>query len=97
MQIVDRKTKKEYVLKYDKKVLFLYQNVLGRILLKLICNRFVANLVAKYMNSSLSIKRINKTIRENNINMDLFVTENWHSFNHFFTRQKKNIHILFPY
>ena len=91
MQMVNRKTKKETELKYSKSVKFLYNNFFGRIILKLISNRFVSNIVAKYMNSKLSIKRIDKTIRENNIDMNLFEKKDYQSFNDFFLRKKKTL------
>ena len=43
------------------------------------------------MNSKLSIKRIDKTIKENNIDMSLFEEKKYISFNDFFTRHKKNL------
>ena len=91
MKMVDRKTKKEYELKYSKSVTFLYQNIFGRVVLKLLNNRLMANIVAKYMNSKLSIKRIQKTIKENKIDMNNFQQEDWPSFNAFFIRKKKNL------
>ena len=91
MKIVDRKTKKEKELIYDKSLLFLYNNLLGRIILRIIYFPFVSKIVGKYMDSKLSVKRITKTIRENNINMDLFEKKEYISFNDFFTRRKKEI------
>ena len=91
MKMVDRKTKKEYELKYSKSVTFLYQNIFGRVVLKLLNNQLMANIVAKYMNSKLSIKRIQKTIKENKIDMNIFQQEDWPSFNAFFIRKKKNL------
>lgn len=91
MKMVDRKTEKEYELKYSKSVTFLYQNIFGRVVLKLLNNRLMANIVAKYMNSKLSIKRIQKTIKENKIDMNIFQQEDWPSFNAFFIRKKKNL------
>ena len=61
----------------------------GRIILFLINNRIIANIVGVYMNSKLSIKRIDKTIKENNIDMSLFEKKEWKSFNDFFMRYKK--------
>ena len=63
MKIVNRKNKEEYEMHYNKGVIFLYRNILGRIILKLINNRFVSKIVGKYMDSSLSKKRINKVIK----------------------------------
>ena len=91
MIIVDRKTKKEREVINPEGATFLYNNVFGRMVLKLLIHRFTANIVAKYMSSKLSIKRIDKTIKENNIDMDIFVKEDYHCYNDFFLRKKKNL------
>lgn len=91
MKIVDRKTKKETLLEYSGSVKFLYTSLLGRLILKLINRPFISKLVGKYMNSKLSIKRINKTIKDDNIDMNLFEEKEYTSFNDFFTRKKKNL------
>ncbi len=91
MKIVDRKTKKERTLEYSGAVKFLYTSLFGRLLLKLIVNKWVSSLVGKYMNSKLSIKRIDKTIKDNNIDMNLYEEKEYTSFNDFFIRKKKNL------
>ena len=91
MRIVDRKTNKEKDLNYDFSVKFLYKNPLGRIILLFFNNHLISKIVGKYMNSELSIKRISKTIKANNIDMDLFEKKEYTSFNDFFTRRKKNL------
>ena len=91
MIIVNRKTKEEKTLQYSGSVIFLYTSIIGRVILKLINNRFVSKVVGKYMDSKLSTKRINKTIKENNIDMSLFEKKEYTSFNDFFTRKKKNL------
>ena len=91
MKIIDRKTKKERTLEYSGAVKFLYTSLLGRVALKLINNRFVSKIVGSYMNSKLSTRRINKTIKTNNIDMSLFEKKEYTSFNDFFTRKKKNL------
>ncbi len=91
MQIVDRKTKKERAMVYSKSVKFLYQNMFGRIILRLLNNRFISKIVGLYMSSSLSKGRIKKTIKNYNINMSLYEDREFKSFNDFFTRHKKNI------
>ena len=93
MKMVDRKTKKEKELVYDRSLLFLYHNFLGRIILKLLYLPFISKLVGKYMNSKSSCKRINKTIKKYNIDMNLYEKKDYKSFNDFFTRKKKNIAI----
>ena len=91
MKMVNRKTKEEKELKYSKFLLFLYHNILGRILLKTLNNRLVSKIVGSYMNSSLSKRRINKTIVKNNIDMSLYEKRDFTSFNDFFTRHKEKL------
>ena len=91
MKMVNRKTKEEKDLVYSGSIKFLYTDMFGRVILKLINNRLISKIVGKYMNSKLSIKRINKTIKENNIDMSLYEKKDYKSFNDFFTRRKKNL------
>lgn len=91
MKIVDRKTKKERIMEYSGAVKFLYTSIPGRIILKLITGKWLSTLVGKYMNSKLSIKRIDKTIKNYNIDMSLFEEKEYKSFNDFFIRKKKNL------
>ena len=91
MKIVNRKTKEEKTLQYSDSIKFLYTSLVGRVILKLINNRLISKIVGKYMNSKLSIKRIKKTIKENNIDMSLYEKKEYISFNDFFTRKKKKI------
>ncbi len=91
MKIVDRKTKKEREVINPNGAGFLYNNAFGRIILKLLIHPLTANIVNKYMSSKLSIRRIDSTIKENNIDMSLFVDEEYHSYNDFFLRRKKDL------
>ena len=91
MKMVDRKTKKETELVYDASLSFLYKNIFGRIILRIIYFPIISKIVGKYMDSKLSIKRIDKVIKNNNINMDLYEKKEYTSFNDFFTRKKKNL------
>ena len=68
---------------------FLYNNVFGRLILKLITLKFIVNLYAKYQNSKLSKHKIKKFIKKNNINMDEYIEKDYNSFNDFFMRQIK--------
>ena len=68
---------------------FLYSNIFGRIILKVMTTKTIANLYAKYMNSKLSTRKIKKFIKKNNINMDEYVNRNYTSFNDFFMREIK--------
>lgn len=93
MVMVNRDTNEEKELNYSKSVMFLYKNFFGRIILKMINNRFISNIVSKYMNSKFSKRRIDKAISEYKIDMSLFEDKEYCSYNDFFTRKKKNIDI----
>ena len=82
-------------LKQDKSLTFLYKNIFGRIILKVITLPFVSAIVGKYMSSSLSKGRIEKFITQNNINMDEYEKADYKSFNEFFTRKIKAQHTKF--
>ncbi|MGM9648294.1 MAG: phosphatidylserine decarboxylase [Eubacteriales bacterium] len=68
---------------------FLYHTPIGRVFLKVLTRPFVSNIVGKYMESSLSKKRIKKFIRQNHIDLSVYQTEDWRSFNAFFSRHIK--------
>lgn len=91
MKIVDRKTGKSKEIVYSKSLKFLYKNIFGRIILKIIYFPFISKVVGKYMDSKLSRNRIDKVIKKNSINMNLFEKKEYASFNDFFTRYKNNI------
>ena len=91
MKIVDRETKEERTLQYSGSIIFLYTSIIGRGLLKIVTCPFISKIVGKYMNSSLSKRRIKKTIKANNIDMSLYEKKEYKSFNDFFTRKKKNL------
>ena len=76
-------------LETNKGLKFLYNTLLGRLILKIATTKVVANIYAKYMNSKLSIKKINKFIKENNINIDEYEEVKYNSFNDFFIRKIK--------
>lgn len=82
--------------KYIKKVgsnkglLFLYNTIVGRVILKVFTCKIISKLYAKYMNSRLSIYKINKFIVKNNINMEEYIKKEYNSFNDFFIRKIKD-------
>ena len=86
----DRKKDSYIEVDTNKGLKFLYNTVLGRLILKIAISKFVANTYAKYMYSKLSIKKINKFIKENNINMDEYIDTKYNSFNDFFMRKIKD-------
>lgn len=71
----------------EKTLSFLYNNSFGRLLLKLLCRRFVSNLGRLYMESPFSKGRIKKLINAHNINMDDYEQRSFASFNDFFIRK----------
>lgn len=81
---------KEYIYEKDSFILkFLYGNVVGRFILKLFTMKWFTNLGALYMRSSLSKLRIKKFIKQNNINMEDYVMDNYKCFDEFFIRKIK--------
>lgn len=87
--IYDRKTKELKKEKKSKLLNLLYNNIFGRIMLKVLTKKWVSNLGAKYMNSKFSKREIKKFILKNNINMDEYIESDYLSFNDFFIRKIK--------
>lgn len=79
----------------EKTLSFLYNKPFGKLILKLLCRRFVSNLGRIYMESPLSKGRIKKLIKANNIDMSQYENKDFKSFNEFFIRKildgKRNI------
>lgn len=75
--------------KEDGALKFLYNSIIGRCILKIATTKFVANTYAKYMNSKLSKGKIKKFIKENNIDMEEYIKQDYVSFNDFFCRNIK--------
>lgn len=73
----------------NKALKFLYNNFFGRLILKIATTKVIANIYRIYQNSRLSKHKINKFIKENNINMDDYIKEEYKSFNDFFMRRIK--------
>ncbi len=71
----------------EKTLAFLYNNPLGKVVLKLLCRRFISNLGKMYMESPLSKGRIKKLIKQHSIDMSQYEQRKFHSFNDFFTRK----------
>lgn len=86
----DLKTDTYFNKKDSKSLKFLYNSFLGRCILKLLTNKFIANMYAKYMNSSLSKHKIKKFIKNNNIDINEYEEKEYKSFNDFFIRNIKN-------
>lgn len=66
---------------------FLYNNAFGKVLLKLLYRRFISNIGRAYMESRFSKGRIQKLIKQHNINMNDYENREFSSFNDFFIRK----------
>ena len=75
--------------KDSKSLKFLYNTLFGRSVLKIITNKRIANIYAKYMNSSFSKYKMKRFIKKNNINIDEYIKKEYKSFNDFFIRRIK--------
>ena len=65
----------------------LYNTFAGRCLLKILTTPVVSKAAGAFMNSSFSKPIIKPFINKKKIDMSDYKTENWHSFNDFFTRK----------
>lgn len=90
MKYYDKKTKELINIKDQKSLIFLYNTIPGRIILKIITKPLVSKITGLIVNTKISKIYINKFIKENNINMDDYQKQNYKSFNDFFTRKVKN-------
>lgn len=68
---------------------FLYYNVLGAPILRLMTSRWVSKLAGRYLDGKLSRGKIKKYIKKHGIDMSQFIEEDYKSFNAFFTRRIK--------
>lgn len=89
MKAINRKTKVIIENKDPKGSYFLYNNFLGRVILKLVNRRFISVIVGKYLDSRLSTKLIDKFIKSNNLDMSDYEEVKYNSFNEFFSRKIK--------
>lgn len=91
--IYDRETKTiSKDMQYGSKYLnFLYNNILGRGILKLIICPAFSKICGKYNNMSISKKKIDTFIKKYNIDINEYEKKEYSSFNEFFTRKKQAI------
>ena len=87
--IVNRRTGSSYEEKETKLVSWLYHNIIGRFLLKILTCKFISNLGGLYMRSPLSKLKIKKFIRQNHIDMTEYEEQTYHNFDEFFIRKIK--------
>ena len=91
MQIVNRETKEISNYEPSKFVKYMYEKPSGRIILKLLSNKAMANLSRVYMNTFLSIPYKNKIIKKNHVDMNLYEDGKYNSYNSYFKRKIKEI------
>lgn len=91
IKVYDRKNKKycEEIQSGSCFLNFLYNNIFGRLLLKLLINPIISKIGGIYNNSFISKSKIKKFIKENNIDMSDFKKTKYNSFNEFFIRKIK--------
>ena len=85
----ERNSSKNIIMHSNKMLNFLYNNIFGRIILKVFITKFIANTSRLYLNSKLSKIRIKRFINNNKIDMNLYENRNYNSFNEFFIRKIK--------
>lgn len=73
-----------------KTLTFLYKNLFGRIILKILIARWISKLCGLFMESRLSKPLISSFIKKNNIDMSDFESDNFTCFNDCFCRKVKN-------
>ena len=83
----ERNSEQNIITESSKTLNFLYNTLIGRIILRIIITAPISNLVAIYMNSSLSKHRIKKFVDKNDINTFEYEDKNYNSYNDFFTRK----------
>ena len=72
-------------------VKLLYNNVLGRIVVKALTKPAISKLNGKRYSKKSSARKIKKFVLKNNIDMNDYPEKEYKSFNDFFTRKKKNV------
>lgn len=80
---------KEISCKDNLPITFLYNNLLGRMILHILVGRTASRIVGFIMELSISRLFIRNFVKKNNINMDEYKHIKYKSFNEFFTRRIK--------
>lgn len=70
-------------------VRFLYQTKIGRCVLKLLVQPWVSKIAGAYLESRFSHWIINMYVKRNKIDMSMYPSRTYRSFNAFFTRKRK--------
>lgn len=95
IKIYNRKTKRIiYEEQYGGNALdYLYNTIMGRILLKIVINPFFSKVYGLYSKSIFSKNKIKKLISKYNIDLSKYENVDYKSYNEFFTRKMKTIKI----
>lgn len=83
----NRNSKENIIIESNKALNFFYETFIGRILLKPFISKTFNNIMAKYMNSKYSLKRTNRFINKNDINIFECSKQKYTSYNDFFIRK----------
>lgn len=83
----DRNSKENIIIESSKTLNFFYDTLIGRIILKPFISKRFNNLMAKYMNSKYSLKKVDKFIDKNDINVYEYSKQKYTSYNDFFIRK----------
>lgn len=87
--IIDRKSKEIIKIRENILLVFLYNTIIGRCILKIVIRSNNSRFLGKYFDSKLSRHMIKRFILKNKINMKDYYKSNYQSFNEFFTRKIK--------
>ena len=68
---------------------FLYGTVAGRLVLKLLCMRWISRLCGRFLDSGASKPLIRPFVRRHGIDLSEYISEEFKSFNDFFSRKIK--------
>ena len=66
---------------------FLYETALGRLILKLLCTRRVSRLCGRFLDSGVSRPLIRPFVRRHGIDLGEYTSQEFQSFNDFFSRK----------
>ncbi|MDD2504651.1 MAG: phosphatidylserine decarboxylase [Bacilli bacterium] len=86
LKVKNRKSNEIVEIKEDKTTLFLYNTILGRIILKLFILSFLSKIIGLFLDSKLSKVLINPFIKKHNIDLNDYEKE-YKNFNEFFSRK----------
>ena len=84
------KEKNKATVKESSALSFLYNNVFGRIILKLLTARWISKLAGRFLDSRMSKRLIKKFVKNNNIDLNDYESDNFKCFNDCFCRKIKD-------